>query len=509
MILLVSLAIFEYRFILWRKKIMNMKKLCIFFFFPLMLLFLNGCYSIKSSSGGGEGVDFSGSRNTNPGDIALPEGYSIQLVAHKLTFPTGIAFDDEGTPYVTESGYSYGEVFMEPRLVKINADGSIETFAAGTKNGPWNGVWYHNGSFYVAEGGQIDGGKILRIDKQGKSTALIENLPSVGDHHTNGPVVHDGYIYFGQGTATNSAVVGEDNHQFGWLGRNSDFHDIPCRDITLAGANYSTKNILEEGSGEDVTTGAFLPFGTPSDSGQVIKGSVPCSGAVMRIPLKGGNPELVAWGFRNPYGLAFNGSGELYVTDNGYDERGSRKVWGTGDYLWKVEQGQWYGWPDFSGGHELSDGHLEVPGEGKPQRILAEYPGEPPRPAALFGVHSSSNGFDFSRSGSFGFEGDAFVAQFGDMAPGVGKVYKPVGFKVVKVNPETGVIHDFVVNKKKYGPASRLKKGGIERPVAVRFSPDGSEMYIVDFGVMLTMDKGPVPVEQTGVVWKVTKSGQQ
>jgi hypothetical protein len=74
-------------------------------------------------------------------------------------------------------------------------------------------------------------------------------------------VIHDGYIYFGQGTATNSAVVGEDNHQFGWLGRNPDFHDIPCRDITLAGANYTTKNVLKEGSGEDVTTGAFLPFG--------------------------------------------------------------------------------------------------------------------------------------------------------------------------------------------------------------------------------------------------------
>jgi hypothetical protein len=486
-----------------------MKQLRLIFCIASLLIILQGCFSMKSSSGGGEGVNFSGERKINPDDIALPEEYSIEAVAQNLTFPTGVAFDNDGTPYITESGYSYGEVFKEPRLLKINPDGTAETIATGTKNGPWNGVWFHEDAFYIPEGGQLDGGKILRIDNEGNISSLIEDLPSIGDHHTNGPVVHNGYVYFGQGTATNSAVVGEDNYSFGWLQRYPEFHDVPCKDIILAGTNYTTKNVLKEGSEEEVSTGAYLPFGTPSDSGQVIQGRIPCSGAVMRIPLKGGNPELVAWGFRNPYGLAFNNSGQLYVTDNGYDVRGSRPVWGTADYLWKVEQDKWYGWPDFSGGHNLYEGHLEVPGEGLPKRLMAKPPGEPPHPSALFGVHSSSNGFDFSRSGNFGFEGDAFVAQFGDMAPGVGKVYKPVGFKVVRVNPDTGVIHDFVVNKEGYVPASNLKNGGIERPVAVRFSPDGNDLYIVDYGVMLTSDKGPMPVEQTGVIWKVSKNATQ
>jgi hypothetical protein len=486
-----------------------MKQFKLIFSIAALLIILQGCFSMKSSSGGGEGVNFSGEREIKPEDIALPKGYSIEAVARNLTFPTGIAFDKEGTPFVTESGYSYGEVFKEPRLLRVNPDGTNQTIATGTKNGPWNGVWYHEDAFYIAEGGQLDGGKILRIDIEGNISPLVENLPSNGDHHTNGPVVHNGYVYFGQGTATNSAVVGEDNYSFGWLQRYPEFHDVPCKDIILAGTNYSTKNVLNEDSNEAVSTGAYLPFGTPSDSGQVIRGRIPCSGAVMRIPLKGGEPELVAWGFRNPFGLAFDNAGVLYVTDNGYDVRGSRPVWGTADYLWQVEQDKWYGWPDFSGSHNLYEGHLEVPGEGLPKRILAEYPGEPPHPSALFGVHSSSNGFDFSRSDKFGFEGDAFVAQFGDMAPGVGKVYKPVGFKVVRVNTETGVIHDFVVNKEGYVPASNLKTGGIERPVAVRFSPDGNDLYIVDFGVMLTSDKGPVPLEQTGVIWKVSKNVTQ
>lgn len=471
-----------------------------------VLSILPSCYVIHKSSGVGEHSDYSGTRKLTPSDVALPEGYNIEVVAKNLTFPTGIIFDENGAAYVTESGYSYGEVFTEPKLLKLNGDGTTETIFTGKNNGPWNGVWYHQDNFYVSEGGQTDGGKILRIDRKGNSVTLADGLPGKGDHHTNGPLVHDGFIYFGQGTATNSGIVGKDNKDFGWLERHPDFHDIPCSDIKLTGTNYTSGDFLNIGNKNKAVTGAYLPFGVSSSPGQVIKGEIPCTGSVMRIPLKGGKPELVAWGFRNPYGMAVGQDGNLYITENGYDDRGSRPVWGTGDFLWKVEQGKWYGWPDYSGGHSLYEGHLEVPGKGKPARILAENPGEVPHPAAELGVHSSSNGFDFSKSEEFGFKGEAFVAQFGDMSPKVGKVMHPVGFKVVRVNAGTGVINDFAVNRDKNAPASKLNKGGLERPNAVRFSPDGKSLYIVDFGIMLTSKKGPRPVGGTGVVWRITKT---
>ena len=60
---------------------------------------------------------------------------------------------------------------------------------AGGRNGPWTGVTWHQGAFYVAEGGQLEGGRILRIDRDGSVRVLLEGLPSQGDHHTNGPVV--------------------------------------------------------------------------------------------------------------------------------------------------------------------------------------------------------------------------------------------------------------------------------------------------------------------------------
>ena len=67
------------------------------------------------------------------------------------------------------------------------------------------------------------------------------------------------------------------------------------------------------------------------------------------------------------------------------------------------------------------------------------------------------------------------------------KVLFPVGFKIVRVNTETGVIRDFATNKgKRNGPASWLKSGGLERPLSVKFDRSGSNLYVVDFGIMKT-----------------------
>lgn len=306
-------------------------------------LFLSACYSMRPSAGAGQ-TTFSGTRTPRAEDVAVPTGYRVELVATGLTFPTGVAFDEQGRPHVVESGYAYGEVWNTPKLIRIEADGAkSEVFTAG-RNGPWTGVAFHRGNFFIAEGGVLEGGRILRVTPRGEMTVLVDGLPSHGDHHTNGPAIGpDGWLYFGQGTATNSGVVGEDNAQFGWLKRKPEFHDIPGADITLTGANFGSSNALGSGS---ASTGAFLPFGTASQPGQVIKGQVKCSGGILRIRPEGGEPELFAWGFRNPFGLAFSADGKLYVTDNGYDDRGSRPLWGTPDHLFLVEKGIWYGWPD-------------------------------------------------------------------------------------------------------------------------------------------------------------------
>jgi glucose/arabinose dehydrogenase len=470
--------------------------------------FAVSCYQMRGTRGGGNSVDSNDSiRRINSADIALPAGYSIEAIATGLTFPSGVCVNDEGVVYVIESGYSYGEVWLEPAMYRIE-NGSAKLVSKGKMNGPWNGITFQNGYFYIAEGGQSEGGKILKLSQQGDITIIVDSLPSLGDHHTNGPLIVDGYIYFGQGTVTNSAVVGPDNSDFGWLSRHPEYHDIPCRDIKLAGVNYESTNPLTDAPDDKALTGAYVPFDSATSPGMVIKGSVPCSGAVLRVPINGGEPELVVWGLRNPYGLAKNSEGKIFVTENGFDDRGSRPVWGAGDVLWEIKPGSWYGWPDYSEGKPIAnDEEFHPPGKDRVSSLLQEIPMNPPSPVAVFGVHSSSNGIDFSTSEQFGYKGDAFVAQFGDMAPKVGKVLAPVGFKVVRVNVTNGTIEDFAVNKGKInGPATYQKSGGLERPLAVKFDERNNALYITDFGIMHITDAGPKPYPKTGVVWKITKS---
>jgi glucose/arabinose dehydrogenase len=472
------------------------------------LLSLPGCYALRPSRGGGE-TDFQPPRRIQIADIALPTGYRIEAVVQGLSFPTGLTFDESGRIYLVESGYSYGEVWTIPRLLRVDPGGVLTTIAAGGDNGPWTGVAFHDGSFYVTEGGALHGGRLLRITPQGEFTTVVDDLPG-GDHHTNGALAGpDGWVYFGQGTATNAGVVGEDNAEFGWLTRRPHWHDIPGQDITLTGLNFTSNDPFSPQKQALATTGAFAPFGTSIQPGQTIPGRVKCSGAVLRFNPGSGALELVAWGLRNPFGLAFSPDGALYATDNAYDNRGSRPVWGAPDVLWRIQPGVWYGWPDFAAGEALTDRRFRPPGKVQPEFLLATHPNPPPVPAARFGVHSSANGFDFSRGPSFGHAGDAFVALFGDETPITGKVLHPVGFKVVRVNVNTGVIEDFAVNRGgKNAPASLGGGGGLERPVAVRFSPDGAALYVVDFGVMLHQGKQAVPFLNSGVLWKITTDEQ-
>ncbi len=245
----------------------------------------SGCYNIRPSTGGGQ-TTFSGAPAINPADIAVPNGYRAEAVASGFTYPTGVAFDGDGRPHVTESGYSYGEDFTVPRLGAGECKRQQRDCDHRGTNGPWTGVAFANGAFCIAEGGELEGGRILRVTPDGRRTTLISGLPSVGDHHTNGPVIGpDGWIYFGQGTATNAGVVGEDNMEFGWLKRKPQFHDTPGRPSCLA-ARTSPRPMssLEQAT---LSRGRIFLFSTPSRARQVIKGAVPCGGSIMRIPSRG------------------------------------------------------------------------------------------------------------------------------------------------------------------------------------------------------------------------------
>lgn len=68
----------------------------------------------------------------------------------------------------------------------------------------------------------------------------------------------------------------------------------------------------------------------------------------------------------------------------------------------------------------------------------------------------------------------------------------------------TGQVTDFASNSKP-GPATAYKTGGLERPLALGFSPDGKFLNVADFGIITVSPMGPTPQEGTGVIWKNTK----
>src|SRR5205823_727195 len=145
-------------------------------------------------------------------------------------------------------------------------------------------------------------------------------------------------------------------------------------------------------------------------------------------------------------------------------------------------------------------------GQGR-EPVLARHPeAEPPKPVAKFQPHCGANGVDFCRDSDFGFEGQAFVALFGDLFPVTTSRIKPAGFKVVRVDVGSGEIFDFAVNRIA-GPESKLPHAGFERPSHCQFGPDGA-LYVVDWGeIEIAPEKGGVRMAVgSGALWRITRT---
>jgi hypothetical protein len=146
--------------------------------------------------------------------------------------------------------------------------------------------------------------------------------------------------------------------------------------------------------------------------------------------------EVYAWGFRNLVGLAWGEDGTMYAAENGYDVRGPRPVRDEIDATLQVEQGWWYGVPDFSAGREpLTDPRFAPPdsllapifigGErvGRELGLLIDHaasgltPPDPSLVAARHPVHSSPSMLDVAPASWGEYAGHVFVAEWGDLTP--------------------------------------------------------------------------------------------
>jgi len=484
-----------------------------------------------------------------PSNVTVPNGYFVEAFSTGLDFPTAIAFG-EGKVWVAEAGLS-----GPPVIRQINGRGVARSILSGGDldegmlMGPVTDVTFHAGRLWITHRALGDTGLQVGAissfdpdDPVDTFRTVITNLPAAGDHSVEEITFsRSGRAYFSIGSATNSGVVGADNALItGWLPDATSFHDFAPVNITLNGASFETAVPFSLDPSATAVTAPYRPFGSGAVSpGTVIPAATPATpqegiiagnGTVYSFDPAAADPtstmRLEAWGFRNPYGIGFDPSNpnHLYVTNNGADTR-SAEIEGTltvvesrpleedADDLYGLMVGgeaEFFGWPDFF--HDevtgaalpvtdatfCEQGELSFPCPGF---VLTESVHEAltVQPAlAQFEEHSSANKFDISTSQKFRFMGDMFVAETGSLPPATG-AEDFVGFSVVRTNPVTGVVQDFIAHTSN-DPDVIFEPEGLNKPIDVKFR--GDVMFIVDLGVF---EPGLGMVQPgTGKIWVVS-----
>ena len=432
-------------------------------------------------------------RFLNPGDISVPQGYKIEVFAHGLDTPIGMAFTEDGDVLIADDGLLSGN----PKVLLLSK-GNFKIIAEGF-NVPITGITYRNKDIYVSHRGVIT---IVKMD--GAKQNIISGLPSYGDYCNNKvDFDKDGKMYFGQGTATNSGVVGVDND---WVFDCSFFHDQPGSYIMLNGQNFETPSMLIP-AGDVAITGAYSPYGVPNlQRFEILKGTIRASGSVLKSNPDGSELELVAWGYRNPVIVKHDLYNRLFVVNQGYENRGSRPIANAPDVISLIIPDTWYGFPDYAGGELVTLPKFAPAGGKQPEILFTNHPSVPPKPFAIFPPYSGIMGMDYNKNPDFGVVNDMYIAEFGNKGINTytGGENKPeVGSRIAKVDMNTGEVSTFAINKSGY-PAYIGQGGGLSRPTDVEFGPDGA-MYIVDYAI--TTKENPYDyIPNTGVIWKVTKN---
>jgi len=200
---------------------------------------------------------------------------------------------------------------------------------------------------------------------------------------------------------------------------------------------------------------------------------------VQRFDADGSNQTTFASGTRNPTALAFHPqTGELWALVQERDGLGDHLP---SDYLIRVREGGFYGWPYAYIGKNPQPGFANRAPEKVEQTIT---------PDLLFEAHSSVLDLVFYNADQFppDFKGHAFVALKGSWNRS-----KPTGYKVVRVpfkdgSPE-GYYENFMTG---FWAAGERRAEVWGRPAALAVAKDGSLLVADDTG---------------GTIWRVSYTG--
>jgi glucose/arabinose dehydrogenase len=200
---------------------------------------------------------------------------------------------------------------------------------------------------------------------------------------------------------------------------------------------------------------------------------------IQRFDKDGKNQTTFASGMRNPTALAFHpDTGELYTVVQERDGLGDGLV---PDYLIRVQQGGFYGWPYAYIGKNPQPGFAQM----APEKVDATI-----APDVLFEAHSSTLDLVFYTGDQFPeeYKGSALVALKGSWNRS-----EPTGYKIVRVPFKNGRPEGSYQNFATGFWASGNERAEVwGRPAALAVAKDGSLLVADDTG---------------GTIWRISYTG--
>jgi len=389
-------------------------------------------------------------------------------------------------PGATPSAANTSRLVPRPAaaMPKVPAGFRIELFASGL-SGPRQMRVAPNGDIFVAEtrAGRI---RVLRASDGATKPSADEIYASA----LNGPF---GIAFFPSGdnpqwiyvantdrvvrfpyqagdlkaTGRPETVVAELPHGYGHSSRDIVFSNDDKRMLVSVGSAGNSGEGMGSPPGGLQSWISRHPLGASW-------GSETDRAGVLAFDPDGKNRGVFATGIRNCVGLAVHPTtGDLYCSTNERDGMGDNLV---PDYVTRVREGAFYGWPWFYIGQNEDPRHAG-------QR--PDLNGKVTVPDVLIQAHSASLGLTFYNGGAFPAEyrGDGFAAEHGSWNRS-----KRTGYKVIRIRIKDGVptgeyedfVTGFVLNDSEVWG----------RPVGVAVAHDGALLVSEDSG---------------GTIWRITR----
>jgi glucose/arabinose dehydrogenase len=345
-------------------------------------------------------------------------------------------------PFATPAVENSSQKIARPQgaMPQVPKGFQISVYASGLSNPRWMTL-APDGDVFLAE---PDANKVTRLH-DGKAEPFAANFDK-----PHGLAIHDGALYVAD-------LLGV--YKFADIGGRGGARSKVTQDGFGPLGGHFTRDIAF-----DKTGALYVAIGSMSN---VDEEKAPRA-TVQKVDAQG-HLSTFASGLRNPVGIAlYPGSNDLYVTVNERDGYGDALV---PDYLTRIQQGDFYGWP-----YAYSGPHPDPSFGSKRPDLVAKTK----LPDVMFQAHSAPLGLAFYDGAQFpaDYKGDAFVSLHGSWNSG-----KPTGYKVVRVKfangRPVGSYEDFVTGFWD-GASSPAKVWG--RPAGLLVAKDGSLLIADDVG---------------------------